>query len=285
MNNLLTFLMRFGTWMLYIVYVVISCVLLFSRNPYHHYLYLTTANSVASAIYGSVADVTSYFNLRTINNDLQRRNTDLELEVLSLRRQVRQLSELTGVDSMRLDSLPPRYEFITAHVINNSVSRSNNYITIEKGSLDGIEPEMGVVDVNGVVGIVNKVGPHSARIISVLNPLLPLSCKVKNSDFVGSLVWDGRDPRDMVLKELPQHAVYAIGDTIVTSGFSTAFPEGVAVGTVTADLPQYDVNFHALRVRLFTDMSTLRTVRIVRDRLKPELTEVEDEGNIVESKF
>lgn len=285
MNNLITFLMRTGTWMLFIVYVVLSCVLLFSRNPYHHYLYLTTANSVSSAIYGSVSDFTSYFNLRSINADLQRRNADLELEVLSLRRRVQQLSELTGVDSVRFDSLPARYEFITAHVINNSVSRPNNYITIEKGSLDGIEPEMGVVDVNGVVGIVNKVGPHSSRVISVLNPHLRLSCKVKNSDYIGSLVWDGRDSRDVVLEELPRHAVFAVGDTIVTSGFSTAFPEGVAVGVVTADLPHYDENFHALRVRLFTDMARLRTVRIVRDRLKPELTEVEDEGNIVESKF
>ena len=173
--------------------------------------------------------------------------------------------------------IPSRYGFTIAHVINNSISRPYNYITIEKGSLDGIEPEMGVVDVNGVVGIVNKVTDHTARIISVLNPNLRLSCKVLGSDHIGSLVWDGEDSRFAVLEELPRHAVYNVGDTIVTSGFSSAFPEGVAVGTVKEELRYHDDNFHALRVELFTDFSTLSTVRVVTDGLRDELQEVEDD--------
>ncbi|MCM1110286.1 MAG: rod shape-determining protein MreC [Clostridium sp.] len=285
MHNLLTFLVRTGTWMLFIIYVVISCVLLFSSNPYHHHLWLTTASTAASAVYSAASNVTSYFNLRSINDDLLRRNTDLELEVLGLRQQLRQIALTAGTDTLKIDSLPSRYGFTLAHVINNSISRPYNYITIEKGSLDGIEPEMGVVDVNGVVGIVNKVGPHSARIISVLNPHLRLSCKVKNSEHIGSLVWDGKDSRDAVLEELPRHAVYAVGDTIVTSGFSSAFPAGVAVGRVIADMPNRDDNFRALRVRLFTDFSTLRTVRIIRDYMKPELAEVESDDDIAEPKF
>ena len=154
---------------------------------------------VSAGIYGAAGNVTSYFSLRDINEDLQRRNTNLELEVLNLRRQLREYSEALQAQNMVVDSALSSYSFILAHVINNSVSRPHNYITIEKGEMDGIEPEMGVVDQNGVVGIVNVVGPHASRVISLLNPNLRLSCKVKGHDYVGSLVWDGKDCREAVL--------------------------------------------------------------------------------------
>lgn len=277
MHNLLAFFVKTGTWILFGFYVVVSCVLLFTRNPYHHYVYLTSANSAVSAVYEAASNVTSYFNLRSINNDLLHRNSELEMEVLGLKQQLRRLSEDVVSDTFMVDSLPKRYHFIMAHVINNSVTRINNYLTIEKGSLDGIEPEMGVVDVNGVVGIVNKVGPHSARVISVLNPNWRLSCKVKSTGHIGSLVWDGKDSRDALLEELPQHAVYEVGDTIVTSGHSSAFPEGVPVGTVVESMGHKDDNFRTLRIRLFTDFSTLRTVRVVKDAMRDELIEVESD--------
>ena len=134
---------------------------------------------------------------------------------------------------------------------------------------------MGVVDRNGIVGIVNVVGPHSARIISFLNSNLRISCKVKGYEQVGSLVWDGKKPDEAILEELPRHAVFNPGDTIVTSGYSTVFPEGVPVGVVLKNLEDYDENFFALRVKLFTDFSTLSTVRIIADNMKEELQRTE----------
>lgn len=279
MHNLLEFFVRIGTWLLFAAYVVVSCVLLFTRNPYHHYIWLTSANSAVAAVYRTASNVTSYFNLREINDDLLARNSDLEMELLGLRQKLQELTETAGTDTFNLDSLKVRYQFRMAHVINNSVSHSHNYLTIDKGSADGIEPEMGVVDVNGIVGIVNKVGPNSARVISVLNPNLRLSCKVMGSDHIGSLVWDGSDSRDALLEELPRHAVYDIGDTIVTSGFSSAFPEGVPVGVVVKSLGSKDDNFRTLRVRLFTDFSTLRTVRVIGDGMRRELQEIERDND------
>ncbi|MDE7471851.1 MAG: rod shape-determining protein MreC, partial [Paramuribaculum sp.] len=188
MRNLLRFLVRFSAWILFLIYVVASCWLLFTKNPYQHHVYLTSASALGRTVYGAANTVTSYFYLREINEDLQMRNTALEMEILRLKDQIAQYKLQEYADTMKIDSSLTRYSFALAHVINNSVNRTNNYITIDRGALDGIRPEMGVVDQNGVVGIVNIVGDHSARIISLLNPYLRISCKIKGQDVVGSLV-------------------------------------------------------------------------------------------------
>lgn len=280
MSELLNFLRKFSSWLLFAVYVVASCVLLFTQNPYQHYVYLSSASSVASSVYSTVGDVTSYFSLRDINDDLQRRNSDLELEIYRLKEMIRHRDEQAYGDTMTVDSILRRYDFIIAHVINNTTSRANNYITINKGRLDGVRPEMGVMDQNGIVGVVNIVGDHSARLISLLNPYLRISCKVKGQEHVGSLVWNGESPSEALLEELPSHAVFNPGDTIVTSGYSSMFPEGVPVGTVIEGHRERDDNFFALRVKLFTDFTTLSTVRIINDRLADELREVEKDIEI-----
>lgn len=275
MRNLINFLFRYSAWILFIIYTVASCVLLFRNSPYQHHVFLTSANSVVSGVYSASSSVTAYFNLKGLNEDLQRRNTDLELEVLNLKRTIDFYREKEYADSVPVDSSLQRYSFITAHVINNTITKSHNYITLNKGTEDGLRPEMGVVDQNGVVGIVNVVGPHSARVISLLNPFLRLSCKVKGHNHVGSLVWQGNDYTYAILEELPRHAEFQNGDTIVTSGYSTVFPEGVPVGVVEEGMKEHDENFYALKVRLFTDFATLSTVRVIRDEMTDEINDLE----------
>lgn len=280
MSELLKFFVKYSSWFLCALYLLLSAILLLSSNPYQHHVYLTSANVVASGLYRTTNGVTSYFSLREINEDLQRRNSDLELEVYSLKEMIREQNQRMYADTMTVDSALSRYHFIIAHIINNSINHSHNYITIEKGRLDGIEPEMGVMDQNGIVGIVNVVGDHTARLISVLNPYLRLSCKVKGENQVGSLVWDGKNPGEAILEELPKHAKFIKGDTIVTSGYSSVFPEGVPVGTIMSGTRDREDNFYTLRVKLFTDFSTLSTVRVIRDKMKDELVTVEKELEI-----
>ena len=275
MRNLIEFFLRYSSWMLFVAYMAAGCFMLFHSNPWQHHVMLTSANAVSAVVYKGASNLTAYFHLRDINEDLQRRNSALELEVINLKQQLERTRELVYADTMTTDSALQRYSFILARVINNTTHRTHNYITIDKGSADGIRPEMGVMDQNGVVGIVNVTGPHSARVISLLNNHLRLSCKVKGHDHVGSLVWDGTDPEEAILEELPRHAVFEIGDTIVTSGFSTVFPEGVPIGTFVKGLRDHDENFFALRVRLFTDFTTLGTVRIIADSMTDEIREVE----------
>ncbi|MDE5727613.1 MAG: rod shape-determining protein MreC, partial [Duncaniella sp.] len=166
MSELVKFLVKYSSWFLCALYLVVSVFLLTANNPFQHHVYLTSANTLSSGLYGLTNGVTSYFSLREINEDLQRRNSDLELETYTLKEQIRTLRQKDYADTMTVSPELQRYNFIIADVINNSINRTHNYITIEKGALDGIEPEMGVMDQNGIVGIVNVVGPHSARLIS-----------------------------------------------------------------------------------------------------------------------
>lgn len=259
--------------------------MLFRSNPYQQVVFMTSAGRVTSGVYSATNSVTGYFHLRTINDDLQQRLAQLELENLNLRRQVNRINEQIYADSVKPDSALAPYEFIIARVINNSVVHPNNFITLDRGAADGIAPEMGVVDQNGIVGIVNVVGPHTSRIISLLNSDLRISCKVKGSDAFGSLVWDGRSSRQAVLEELPRHVEFSPGDTIITSGFSAVFPEGIPVGTVVEQLRDSDDNFYSLRIELLTDFATLSTVRVIRNFQKDELEMVETDAVNTSGKF
>lgn len=283
MRNLLNFLIRYSSWFVFAFYVIVSCGLLFNRNPYQHHVFLTSAGAVASGLHDVSSNITGYFSLRDINDDLQRQTATLQAEVLDLRQQVRQYRQQALQDSIRaLDSIG-KFNFVIATVINNSISRPYNYVTIDKGSADGLRAEMGVMDQNGVVGVVNVVSPHYARIISLLNPNFRLSCKLRGSDTFGSLVWDGKDPRMAILEELPKHTHFRKGDTIVTSGYSAVFPEGIPVGTIQGKARGADDNFFTLRIKLLTDFTALSTVKVITNTDLEEIRSIEtDTGSSTE---
>lgn len=270
MRKLISFLINHSPIFVYAFYLVICFVLLFKFNPYQQSVFFSSANEMAGRFYIMTSGITGYFGLQEINRDLQRQNGNLEMELIRLRDEVSRLSGDSLLVRTSADSSLSRYDFQIAQVINNSVFKTHNYITLNKGRKDGIHSEMGVIDQNGIVGIVNVVSDHYAVAISLLNPKLRLSCKVKGSNYFGSLVWDGKDPRFAVLEELPRHVKFVKGDTIVTSGYSSVFPEGLMVGTVDGFSKQRNDNFYALTVKLSTDFFRLNDVRILDDKGQKE---------------
>ena len=284
MRELFDFFIRNSKWFVFAIFVVISCMLLFQDNPYQRHVYLTSANSVSSAVYQISHNVTSYFNLRDINEDLNRRNAALEQEVVNLRESLQKYAEAEFKDTLVVDSGVTHYNFNVAHVINNSISRPYNYLTIDKGSNDGLRAELGVVDQNGVVGIISVVGKRSSRVISLLNPDFRLSCKIKGSEHFGSLVWDGNDPTTALLEELPRHTIYKPGDTVVTSGYSAVFPPGLPVGLILDDDKDHNENFFTLKVKLFADFTALSNVQVVMNNYGEELAEIEQRNSDDKSK-
>lgn len=276
MKDLLDFFRRYSKWCVFVLYVVLSCLLLFNGDPYRRHLWLTSASAVASGLYDTSNNVTTFFNLREVNDDLNRRNAVLESEVINLREELVRMRLENFTDTMARPDSVEHFDFIVANVINNSIHHPYNYLTVDKGTLDGVRPEMGVIDHSGVVGTISVAGPHYSRVISLLNPNFRLSCKIKGSEHFGSLVWDGDDPSVALLEELPRHTVFTAGDTIVTSGYSAVFPAGLPVGVIVEDHKDHKENFFTLRVKLFADFTRLSNVQIVVNNYRDEILEVEN---------
>ena len=269
MRNLIDFLIKYGSVLLFVLLFVISAALLASNGRFHSSVWFTSANAVSSQVYGVSNGISSYFNLRSINASLQESNANLENEVLNLR------AEVAAYKSMLGDTLLPydaqRFEYVLATVLNNSVRHPRNYFTINRGANDGVKKGMGVVDQNGIVGIVNVAGPNSSRVISLLNTTQHFSVRLKGTDVVGSLVWKVNDPKIAYMEEVPRHTTYALGDSVVTSGYSTTFPADMPVGVVVGRIKTENDNFYVLKIRLFSDFKTLSTVRILKDSYKDEM--------------
>lgn len=286
MREIIAFFVRNSKWLVFIFWLVAGCTLLFTRNPYQQSVYLTSAGHVTGAVYDAAGEVTSYFNLHANNEDLNRRNAALQSEVIALREQITRMQQQKGTYT---DSTAPfdalrHFDFITAAVVNNSVVKPYNYITLDKGEADGVKPEMGVIDQNGVVGIVNVVSPHHARVLSLLNPHFRLSCKIKGNDSFGSLVWSGTDPRIALLEELPRHTHFQAGDTVITSGYSAVFPEGIPVGLVIGQQSNPHENFFTLKVRLLSDFAKLNNVQVVINNRAAEIRRLDEDNARTEGK-
>ena len=278
MRNLLNFLLKYNHWFLFILLEVISFVLLFRFNHYQHSVYFSSANAVAGKVYEVSGGITSYFHLKSVNEDLLDRIMELEQQNHNLEDALgRQLSDSTELNSIR--NLPKTdYQVFKARVINNSLNLVDNYITLNRGSKDGIRPEMGVVDGNGVVGIVYDTSSHYSRVISVLNSKSSISCKIVGSEYFGYLKWEYGDSRYAYLKDLPRHAEFNLGDTVVTSGYSTVFPEGIMIGTVDDMADSNDGLSYLLKVKLATDFGKVSEVRVIARTGQHEQKELEQKS-------
>lgn len=278
MNNLINFFIKNGSWFIFAFYVIMSLALLFRSNPFQQSVYLTSANGTVATISKSVNGASNYFHLKEINEDLHHQNAAQKAEILALKEQLNNLELQYGVKPGSEVSGNGNYSFISAHVISNSVVNPSNYITIDRGSADGIEPYMGVMDMNGVVGIVDAVNTHSARIMSMLHPDTKITCELKGNGNFGLLVWDGKTTDHAILKDLPKVDDYHVGDTVVTSSSSLSFPQGFMVGVVESVSPTTkEDNFMTLIVKLSCKITKLSNVHIIKNNMKEELKQLESE--------
>ena len=275
MRNLLNFFLKYNYWFLFILLEVISFALLFRFNNYQGSAFFTSSNQVAGMAYEAANNVTGYFHLKSINDDLVQKNVELELQMERLRSALMEItSDSSGLERMKSDALKG-YDIYRANVINNSLTHVDNYITLDKGENDGIRSEMGVINGSGVVGIVYYTSANYSVVIPILNSKSSISCKIKQSDYFGFLKWDGGSSRYATVKDMPRHSLFSLGDTIVTSGHSAVFPGGIPIGTVEDMSDSHDGLSYLLKVKLFTDFGRLNDVRVIAKKGQEEQLELE----------
>lgn len=272
MRNLLDFLTKYYNWFLFVMLEAAGCWLLFQYNSYQGSVWLNSANTVSGKVYEASAAVESFFSLSKINEQLTLRNFYLERQVDQLRRLY---ADVTG-DTLKSDAgqmdLLARYRLTPANVVNNTLDRPGNLITIDRGRADGIEPDMGVVCGLGIVGVTYLVGDHYSVVMPVLNTKTRISCIIRGRGYFGYLKWDGKDPRIVWLEDVPRHARFKKGEWVETNGYSSIFPQGVMVGRIMQTYNSRDGLSYRLKVQLATDFGNLRSVCVIADKSLMEST-------------
>jgi len=236
-------------------------------SKYHHAAFGNISNNITGRVNGRYFEVQKYFYLKKTNDSLLKANEELYNKLKSNYSIPDTATKLT-VDSIRVDSLLQyrKFRYLAATVISNSVTANNNFIVLSRGSASGIKEGMGVVDPNnGVVGIVTEVNPKYAVVMSLLHKDSHISGKLLKSGETGTLNWDGETPNIITLMGIPKSAKIAKGDSIISSGFSTAFPKGMKIGRVEALYKEKSTNYFRVKFRTACNFYNLQYVYVIEN--------------------
>lgn len=269
MRNLIEFLAKYNHWFVFVLLEVVSAVLLFRYNSYQGSVFFSTANAVAGKVYEWDADVKTFFSLTKINQQLSVRNLYLEQAVRKLAEQSAAKGDTTRLQRAQMQILN-YYKLIPAKVIANSIDKPDNFITLDKGSEDGVKKDMGVACGNGVVGVVYMASRHYSVVIPVLNSKSNISVRIRKRGYYGYLHWTGGASDKAYVDDIPRHAHFRIGDLIETSGYSSIFPPGILVGQVQHVYNSSDGLSYRVQIRLSTDFGNLRDVCIIDNTIMEE---------------
>ena len=269
MQQIINFILRYKISLLYLLLLTISLAFTIQSHSYHRSRYFNSANWLSGSIYNSMDGITSYFSLGKTNKQLLEEN----------RRLRNLLYNRDQADSMQLDTSAISYSLISAKVIKNSFANQDNYITINKGSKQGLKQDMGVITADGILGIVEKTSNNYAAIQSILNTKSNINAKIKNTNYFGSLTWNTGRFDQVQLEDIPRLVPLLVGDTIVTGAMSSIFPENIPIGVIK----RFDLNasqsFYSIDVELFNDMTNIKNVYIIENPNREEILELESELN------
>lgn len=263
MRNLLAFLAKYNHWFVFILLEVICFVLLFRFNNFQGSVYFSSANAVAGKVYEYNSSVTTFFNMSQSNKKLSERNLILE-------QQVRALTQYIAThhgDSLAMEQCQKQalagFKLILAKVIQSTINREDNLITIDKGKADGIHEDMGVACGTGVVGVVYMASDHYSIVLPVINVNSNISVMIRKRGYFGFLHWKGSPSDIAYVDDVPRHARFALGDYVVTNGYSSIFPPGIMVGKILHVFNSSDGLSYRVQLRLSTDFGKLRHVCVI----------------------
>ena len=274
MRDLIDFILNYKHWFVFLLLEIVSLLGLFRSNGYQNSVYFTTANSIVGYTYSTISSVTSYLHLGTVNRELEAENEKLRMENITLRRRLYKIAN----DSDGSSELLEQYNIVPAQIVNSTLHKSANLMTIDKGEADGIKPEMGVVCSKGIVGVVYMTSKHYSIIMPLLNVNSKISCRLKDSEYFGTLEWQRGDSRIAYATGFPRHAKVKRGELIETNGYSDIFPPGLPIGKVKKVGDSEDGMSYMLKVELFANFATLRDVSVITNYTHLERRELEEKA-------
>lgn len=271
MGRIFLFIYQYRAFFTFLLLELFCAWLIVQNSQYQGAQYFNSANSLVGTINTFSQTVRDYFSLREVNATLSEENIRLRKKLEQVNQRIQSGNGLAVTDSAVLN----RFDFVSARVVNNSTDRYTNYITVNKGYGHGIESGMAVISSVGAVGKVKTASKHFSVIMSILNIDLRISGILKRTGHFGTIQWDGRDPQTIEFNFVPRHVKPIVGDTIITSGYSGVFPEGILIGTVHEVSIRDEAPFYELQISLAEDFRKLSYVTIIKSNLLNELDSLE----------
>jgi rod shape-determining protein MreC len=268
MQQIFNFIFKNSYRMLFLLLMIIAVSLTIQSHSYHKSKVISSANFFTGGVYEMTSNVEGYFNLKVQNEELAKENARLK----GLLFNIKDSTKVPNLDSIKGVK---KTDIIISKVIKNSYSNQVNFLTLNSGSKQGVKPEMGVINSLGIVGVVENTSANYSTVLSILNTESPLNAKVKKSNHIGSLTWNGKNTGFVQLTDVPRLATVRKGDTIVTGAQSTIFPENIGIGTIEKIYIDNETNLYMIDVRLFNDMTSLGHVYIIRNKDRDEIINLE----------
>ncbi len=279
MKNLFTFLYKNNFFFIFLLLECICVLFLVKNNGYQGSSILNSSNTISAKIYETEANAKEYLLLKEENERLAKMNTFL-LNKIKLGYAAIPLKVYKKNDTL----YKQEYEFLNGKVINSSVNKRNNYLTLNVGSAQGIDHDMAVITSDGIIGIVKNVSENFSSAMSILHKDVRVNCQLKKDGTYGPLIWDGSDYRFSNLTDIPTHAKIKKGDTVITSSLSGIFPEGLLVGFVDSYEQKPNESFYTVKVRLSADFKKVNHVSIIKYNYKTERDSLEIKSQVQSDK-
>lgn len=273
MQSLFLLIKRFRTPILFLLLEIFCLILIVSRNKYQNTIFYNISSEYTGQLLGVSNNVWEYFNLKDVNKKLAQENAQLRYLVAK-----KQFAKSAQVVPIRDSLIVAQYQYDIAKVVNNSTHKQNNYLTINRGSLHGIKPGMGVISPEGVVGKIKSCSKHYSTVVSLLHSKMRISSEIKKNNSLGYVQWQGGDPATAKMLDVPRHLNVVEKDTIITSGYNSTFPAGITIGVVKTVGRKAEETFFDINVQLATGFSQLSYVYVIKNRLKLEQESLERES-------
>ena len=270
MNSLRALIKKYFHLIIFFLLQIFAIILIYQNNNYQHFVISRVAQRVTGPVQKFANFFYRQFRYPTENGYLIQQNMELMREKESMF-----LFSDDSVRSVYFDENAKNkrrmYDISSAHVIFNTINKTHNYLIIDKGKKDGVTHDMAVLSSNGIVGVTNDVSENFSTVISLLNPYSQISAKIIPINQIGTVVWFDNDPSIAQLIHIPQHLMISVGDSVVTSGYSDAFPKDILIGTVIEKFDNPNNTFLTIKIKLATDFRNLHNVYIISNLYKPEL--------------
>lgn len=274
MQLLIYFFRKYRYFLFFIFLEIIAFSLIINNHTFHKSKFVSSANYFAGGFYSKVSSVGDYFNLRDENDRLIEENYQL-LQKLEYYHELLDSSLKVSVKDSKFNQ---QYSYTTGRITNNKYTSQYNFLTINLGKKDSVKPEMAVVNNKGIIGITDNSTNNYSRVISILNLDSKVNARPTNSAYFGTLIWNGEDYNVVQLIDIPRQAMITVGDSIITGGKSSIFPEGIPIGSVKE--VRNDTNStKIIDVQLFNDMSNLRNIYVITNFSKQEIKNLESLEN------